>query len=213
MFLFSIGIMLSVNVEQRVNVEFCVRLGKSIAETYDLLKKVYGDECLSRTQVFEWFKRFKEGREEIGDDQCPGCPSTSKTDANIEKVSEIVRQNHHLSIRAVAELINIDKEIVQQILRNNFNMKKVCSKMVPRLFTPEQKQIRMNIYADILQNIENYPNFLENIIICDESWFFQYDPESKCQSMHWKRPSSPRQKKARQRKSKFKAMMIVFFDI
>ena len=43
--------------------------------------------------------------------------------------------------------------------------------------------------------------------------FFQCDPESKRQSMHWKSPSSPRKKKARQSKSKFKAMMIVFFDI
>ena len=43
--------------------------------------------------------------------------------------------------------------------------------------------------------------------------FFQYDPESKCQSMHWMSLSSPRQKKARQSKSKFKAMMIFFFDI
>ena len=41
--------------------------------------------------------------------------------------------------------------------------------------------------------------------------FFQHDPESKRQSMHWKGPSSPRQKKARQRKSKFKIMMIFFF--
>ena len=41
--------------------------------------------------------------------------------------------------------------------------------------------------------------------------FFQYDPESKRQSMHWKGPSS-RQKKARQRKSKFDGM-IAFFDI
>ena len=31
--------------------------------------------------------------------------------------------------------------------------------------------------------------------------------------MHWKSPSSPRQKKAWQSKSKFKAMMIFFFDI
>jgi len=31
--------------------------------------------------------------------------------------------------------------------------------------------------------------------------------------MHWKSPSSPRQKKARQSKSKFKVMMIVFSDI
>jgi len=46
--------------------------------------------------------------------------------------------------------------------------------MVPRLllFTPKQKDIRINIYADILQNTENYPNFLENVINCDESWFF-----------------------------------------
>jgi len=47
--------MLSVNVKQCVNVIFCVKLGKSATEVYDLLKKVYDDKCLSRTQVFEWF--------------------------------------------------------------------------------------------------------------------------------------------------------------
>ena len=57
MFLFSVRNMLSVNVEQRVDVKFCVKLGKSAIETYDLMKKVYGDECLSRTQVFESFTR------------------------------------------------------------------------------------------------------------------------------------------------------------
>jgi len=78
MFLFPIGIMLSVNVEQRVNVKFCMKLGKSATETYDLLKKVYGDEFLSCTQVFKCFKRFKEGGEEIGDDQCPVVPAHEK---------------------------------------------------------------------------------------------------------------------------------------
>jgi len=89
-------------------------------------------------------------------------------------------------------------------------MKKVCSKMVPRLLTPEQVEIRMNTCADILQNIENDPNFIENVITCDESWFFQYDPEINCQSRHWKSPRSPSQKKAQQSKSKFKAVMIDF---
>ena len=95
--------MLSVNVEQHINVKFCVKFGKSATETYNLFKKVYGDKCLSCTQVFEWFKRFKKGREEIGDDQRHGRPSTSKTDANIEKVGETVQQNHSLGIRAVAD--------------------------------------------------------------------------------------------------------------
>ena len=75
-FLFSVKIMLTVNVEQHINVKFRVKLEKSATETYDLLKKVYGDECLSCTQVFEWFKRFKEGRKEIGDNQRLGRPRT-----------------------------------------------------------------------------------------------------------------------------------------
>jgi len=61
--------------------------------------------------------------EEIGDDQRHGRPSTPKTDANNEEVGEIIRQNRRLSIRAVAELINIDKETVRHILRSSFNMK------------------------------------------------------------------------------------------
>ena len=89
----------------------------------------------------------------------PQSSSTPKTEANIEKVGEIVQQNRRLSIRAVAELINLDKETVWQSLHNNFNMKKVCSKMVPKLLTPEQKEVQMNICADILQNVENDPNF------------------------------------------------------
>ena len=43
--------------------------------------------------------------------------------------------------------------------------------MVPRLLNAEQKEIRKNICAVILQYIENDPNFLENVITCDESWF------------------------------------------
>jgi hypothetical protein len=52
--------MLSVKVEQHVNVKCLAKLGKFATETYSLLMEVYGDECLSHTQVFKWFKRFKE---------------------------------------------------------------------------------------------------------------------------------------------------------
>jgi hypothetical protein len=57
--------MLSVKVEQSVNVKFLAKLGKFATETYGLLMEVYGVEYLSRTQVFEWFKRYREGRGEI----------------------------------------------------------------------------------------------------------------------------------------------------
>jgi hypothetical protein len=45
--------MLSAKIEQRVNVKFLAKLGKSDTEMYSLLMEVYGDECLSHTQVFK----------------------------------------------------------------------------------------------------------------------------------------------------------------
>jgi len=44
-----------------------------------------------------------------------------------------------LGVRAVAEEVNLDRESVQQILREELNMRKVCAKMVPKLLSDEQK--------------------------------------------------------------------------
>ncbi|GFT47338.1 mariner Mos1 transposase [Trichonephila clavipes] len=180
---------------------------------FDVFSWTTHSECLSHARVFQWFKRFKDGRQDVEDDSRPGRPSTSKTEENVEKVASLIRSDRRLSIRAIAETVNIDKECVRQILHDNLNMQKVFAKMVPKILTFEQQATRKNVCTDILDAIKNDPNLLEKVITCDESWFFTYDPETKRQSMHWKTPTSPRAKKARMSKSKFKAMMIVFFDI
>ena len=48
--------------EQRVCVKFFVILGTTGSETFEILKQVYGDSCMSRSRTFEWFGRFKNGR-------------------------------------------------------------------------------------------------------------------------------------------------------
>jgi hypothetical protein len=60
--------------------KFCVKLKKTATETFEMLKNAYGEECLSRTSVFEWHKRFKEERESLQDDQREDRPSTSRTE-------------------------------------------------------------------------------------------------------------------------------------
>lgn len=90
-------------------------------------------------------------------------------------------------------------------------MTKVCAKLVPKNLTPDQKLLRQQVRSDFLERLEEDPGPMKNIITCDETWIFQYDVETKRQSMHWKTPESPRIKKARMSKSKFKAMSIVFF--
>ena len=39
-------------MEQRANIKFCVKLEKKFDETYELMKNVYGDDCMSCTQVY-----------------------------------------------------------------------------------------------------------------------------------------------------------------
>jgi len=38
--------------EQRTNIKFCFKIGKNATETVELLKIAYGDNCLSKTQVY-----------------------------------------------------------------------------------------------------------------------------------------------------------------
>ena len=52
-----------------------LNLKKKFAETYELMKKVYADDFMSRTQVYTWFTRFKNCREDLNDDLRPGRPS------------------------------------------------------------------------------------------------------------------------------------------
>nr|CAH7745967.1 unnamed protein product [Callosobruchus chinensis] len=205
--------MISLKIEQRINLKFLVKLGKSPSECFQLLKEVFGDNCMSRTRVFEWHKRFSEGREEVEDDERTGRPVTSRIEENIKKVNEIVRKDRRLSLRMISDLSNIDRETVRKILHEDLKMTKVCAKMVPKNLTPEQKENRKNICIDIMQQLEADPGLLEKVVTCDETWIFQYDPETKRQSMHWKTQSSPRMKKARMSKSKLNAMLIIFFDV
>jgi hypothetical protein len=71
---------------ERVNIKFLVKLKKSATETSQLLTEAYGEDCMSRARVFEWHKRFSEGRESVKDDDRPGrrypgyCVGTQRPD-------------------------------------------------------------------------------------------------------------------------------------
>jgi ABC-type xylose transport system substrate-binding protein len=69
----------------------------------------------------------------------------------------------------IAEMVNMDKQTIRQILHDQMNMRKVCTKMVPKNFTQEEKDNRKNISSDIMEQITEQPDVLENVITCDET--------------------------------------------
>jgi len=100
--------------EQRVNIKFLVKLKKSATETFQLLTEAYGEDCMSRARVFEWYKRFSEGRESLKDDDRPRCSRTAVTDDNIEKVRDVIRKDRRMGVRAVDEEVNLDKDVFDE---------------------------------------------------------------------------------------------------
>jgi len=50
------------NLMQRINIKFCVKIGKSASETLAVLTVAYGEYDMKKSSVFEWHRRFK-GRE------------------------------------------------------------------------------------------------------------------------------------------------------
>jgi len=79
------------NLEQRINIKFGVKVGKSVSETLALLTVAYGEYAMKKSSVFEWQRRFKEGREAVQDDPRSWHQKTQRTKANVDRVRTLLR--------------------------------------------------------------------------------------------------------------------------
>jgi len=86
-----------VDHEQSIDMKFCFTLHKGANETYEILKLVYGDAAVTMNAVYKWFERFRNGCESVEGEERYGRPSTSKTQENVERVSEMIRSNRRLT--------------------------------------------------------------------------------------------------------------------
>jgi len=102
--------------EQRVCVKFCLKLGKTFLETFQMLQQAYGEDCLNRTQCYGWYQRFKSGRTSIEVDPTSGRPFSSTGDDRIEKMGFVMRGNRRLTIHEVSEKVGICKSSCHTIL-------------------------------------------------------------------------------------------------
>jgi hypothetical protein len=64
------------NLEQWIIIKFGVKSGKCASETLALLTVAYGEYAMMKVSVYEWHRRFKEGREDALDDPRSGQPKT-----------------------------------------------------------------------------------------------------------------------------------------
>ena len=157
-------------------------------------------------KTFLWYKRFKDGRTSIDDDERSGRPSTSTAPEN----SKANLADRRQTIHDVCEIVGLSYETVQRILVENLNMRSISASLVPRLLSDDQKALRVSVCRQLKPQARDDPNFISSIITGEETWVYGYDLETKHQSSQCESPNSPRPKKARQVHSNDKSILIFF---
>jgi hypothetical protein len=71
-------------LEQWININFLVKLGKYGPKICQMLQQAYEKDALKRSTIFKQGQRYQEGRKYPTDNKRSGRPSTSRSDENID---------------------------------------------------------------------------------------------------------------------------------
>lgn len=185
----------------------------SPAEIHKQLVEIYGQDVMSKKQVYTWCTLFANGRTSVSDQPRSGRPISSASDDNVVMIDALVQEDRRVKIRTIAETLNISKSCVHRIVHDTLGYRKVCARWVPKQLTESHKETRMVL---CLNHLERYhregEEFLQGIVTGDETWVHYSTPESKRDSMTWKHVTSPPPKKFKLTASTKKLMATIFWD-
>ena len=119
-----------------------------MTETLVLVQTAYGSEALNWSNVFRWYSRFWDrGAGRIWQ----RWPSKfTQTEVNIAAVADLVKNDHRMASRIIAESLNIPKTVVLWILKEDLGKRKLCAGFVPHSLTPEQREDWVTSCQDII---------------------------------------------------------------
>ena len=170
-------------LEERYAIKFCFKLGKNATETYGMLQTAFWPSCMNRASVFEWNKRFKEGRESVRDDERCWRSKEVRTLMLIGQIKNFIDKDHLVSKETITAQFDVSVVTAHTIIFEELKMRKICAKFVPRVLREDQKERRCHDSREMVELINSDPVVLDALVTWDESWIYCYDPQTNSGSM------------------------------
>ena len=168
--------------EQRGVIRFLVAEGAGVREIHRRMSAVY-DHCMSLTSVYEWHRKFREGRTSLQDNARPGQAHRAITPDAIGRINGLIQANRRITEEEIRVQVGISHGSVHTIIKDHLHYRKICAQWVPHQLTEGQKIDRM---ASCLSHLQRYDEeeyaFLSCIVTGDETWCHHFEPESKRQT-------------------------------
>ena len=97
-----------------------------------MLQTAFQPSCMNRASVFEWHKRFKEGKECVRDDERCGRSKELWTPELIDQIKNFMNKDRCVSIDTISAQFDVSVETVHTIIREELKMRKILHKVCPK---------------------------------------------------------------------------------
>ena len=187
--------------------------GLTYKQCFDSMQECFGDQCPSESSISFWFREFKRGRTDFEDEPRSGRPSEAATPENAERLRQLVETDRRVTMLQIQHHLNIGSAAAQKLIHDHLGLTKRSARWVPHNLTDEQRQARVDWCHFMLCKFNNGASRQTDLIITgDETWIYDYDPETQIQSATWCFPGEPSPAKVRRTRSVGKRMVAVFFN-
>jgi hypothetical protein len=100
----------------------------------------YGALCMSKTQVYKWVQKFKNGVQSVEDSPWPGQAHRAIMPKMIAAVDDLIRENRSFTFSEIAMEMMSSVGSVHTIVGEELHYSEICARRIPRHLTPEIKE-------------------------------------------------------------------------
>ncbi|CAF4347709.1 unnamed protein product, partial [Rotaria sp. Silwood2] len=149
------------------------------------LHTVFGDQAPLLRTVQRWPKSFREGREEVEDEEKSERPVTETTPENVDWIRDLINDDPYLTVDEIEEQTGLSHGTVQRIISDHLQLRKTTTRYVPKHLTNSQKAERVRICQENLSKFEQGVWRLSDVVTRDESWFYHKQIGRKSSKAAW----------------------------
>lgn len=189
------------------------KLGVSATAVHQELVQAWGDAAPTERSIYRWFQSHRESNDADFDDRPrSGRPTSTRTAEHVKMVEKLVKEDHHLSSRDIADLLDIDHVTVLRILKDELHLRNVCAVWVPHALTDENRRLRVTCAKQLRRELLGLGEDKYNLYaVEDETWVPWTPLRSKAENRTWITPNEPREHVVRPALTSKKTLLLVAF--
>lgn len=196
----------------RAVIYYLAKKGEKPQEIHKHIVETYGENAPDKSTVSRWVNNMKWGRKDLETRKSSGRPPEANTPTKINAVRLAVANNPKISLRQLAQEVNLGRENVKIILNTHLHMQKLLARWVPHSLSADQKATRVAFARETLKTWSHrWSRLRSRIITVDETWVAHHSTPNRLSDGEWRPKGSEPPQIPRLPSDRRKLLAVVFW--